>query len=167
MCKQNRGDAVKRGDEKGDRTFLFAILIAVLAVGMLVTFVDAESAGRRVGSMFRGATPLTSARSTAASATPASLADGFSIVEWHMDGPNSIGSIYVRGEVRNGNSVAAGVQLQAIARDASGRIVDSADFWPGSTQNIGAGTTAPIGHPVTRKPEATKFELRIISARVW
>ena len=113
-----------------------------------------------------------SAGRTVATAAPVAplkvdLLSGFSIVEWHMDAPNSIGSVYVRGEVLNGNSEAAGVELEVVSRDAAGRIVDSTTFWPASTRNIPAKGSAPIAYPATRNSAATKFGLRIVRARVW
>lgn len=99
--------------------------------------------------------------------TRTDLASGFRIIEWHMDPPNSIGYAYVRGEVRNNNRVAAGVKLQVIARDSAGRVIDSEEFWPASILNIPPGTSEPIGYPATDKPDAVKFELRIIDAHVW
>lgn len=140
-------------------------VVAAIAISLLLQarYDEVDSSGAEAGP----SRPSPSAAGSAPVAAPSvtDLASGFRIVEWHVDPPNVIGSIYVRGEVRNNNSVAAGVALQVIVRDAAGRVVDSATFWPASIRNIAPGASEPIGYPATDSPDAVTFELRIVDAK--
>ena len=77
------------------------------------------------------------------------------------------GAPRVVGEVRNNSSVAAGVQLQIIVRDASGDVIGSEDFWPASVSNIPPGGTWPVGFHLPMSTGYSKVELRTIGATVW
>lgn len=75
--------------------------------------------------------------------------------------------LWVIGEVRNTGSVPAGVELQVLARDASGRVVDVATFWPAGIQNIRPGASYGFRHPVTRERSAVRFEVQVVGTEVW
>jgi len=75
--------------------------------------------------------------------------------------------LVVVGEVRNVGGVAAGVELQVVARDASGRLVDVATFWPASVDNIRPGMSYGFRRTVTRERSAVSVEVQIVGARVW
>ncbi len=92
------------------------------------------------------------------------LIEGFVLTGWRAV-PGVIG-IVILGEVRNDNGVAAGVQLQVIARDASGRVVDTREYWPAGSDNIAPGATHAIDVIATDQAAET-FEIRIIDARTW
>lgn len=74
---------------------------------------------------------------------------------------------FVIGEVKNNGNIAAGVQLEAIARDKSGMLIDSVSFWPNSVSNIPPGGTTGVKYTVTHDTRATKMELKVIAVRVW
>lgn len=82
------------------------------------------------------------------------------------DGATSLAA-RINGELKNAGTGALGVQLQAVARDGAGRIVDSKEFWPASTSNIPAGASWPIAYTVSDKPDIAKVELRVINVKVW
>ena len=92
------------------------------------------------------------------------LAERFVVTHWRAV-PGVVG-VVILGEVRNDNPVAAGVQLQIIARGASGRVVDNREYWPAGRGNIAPGGTHAIGVVATDQPAVT-FEVRIIDAHVW
>jgi len=52
-------------------------------------------------------------------------------------------------------------------RNASGHIIDSAEFWPASVSNIPPGASWPIAYTVSSKPGAAKVELRIVGVKMW
>jgi len=90
---------------------------------------------------------------------------GFEIIEWHLERNKYTGTLWVIGEIKNNNSLAMGVQLQAIVRDEQGRLIDSKDFWPASVKNIPAGGSWPIKSPITKKRGTV--HLRIIDTTIW
>ncbi|HEY7061714.1 MAG TPA: hypothetical protein VII06_09555 [Chloroflexota bacterium] len=94
------------------------------------------------------------------------LAAAFTFVSFHME-PRRFGTgVDLIGEIRNDGDTAAGVELQAIGRDADGAIVDSTTFWPASTRNIDAGESSPIKYFLT-KPGISTVDVKVVSARVW
>jgi hypothetical protein len=103
-------------------------------------------------------------RKTAEQSSQISLSD-IQILEWHLD--RESGRTRVVGELRNDGAVAMGVQLQAIARDKGGRIVDSAEWWPASVSNIPAGSSWPIGYTVSHKPDIETVIVRVIRVQIW
>ncbi len=95
----------------------------------------------------------------------ASSVGGFTIVNhfarWEGD------YLYVIGEIKNTGNVAAGVEVQVIARDANGVLVDSVSFWPGSTNNIQPGASIGVEYHVSNDPSAKTIELTILGTKVW
>jgi hypothetical protein len=77
------------------------------------------------------------------------------------------GRFRVLGEIKNNGKIAAGVQVEAIARDKNGRLVDSKDFWPNGIYNIPPGGTSGIGHTITNNTRAEKITIKVISVTVW
>lgn len=77
------------------------------------------------------------------------------------------GMLRVKGEIKNVGSIAAGVQIEVIARDRNGVLIDSADFWPNSIYNIPPGETRGISYPITEDRNAIAIEAKIIRVRVW
>lgn len=73
------------------------------------------------------------------------------------------------GEIRNGCDVPMGVQIEIIARDADGVLVDSTSGWPASTSNIPAGGTTAINFTgvLDYRPEFESYEVRVIGIRRW
>jgi hypothetical protein len=98
---------------------------------------------------------------------PAPSADGlgFRIVSYDMRWEGD--TLWVVGEVLNVGAAAAGVELQMIARDATGRLVDVATFWPASTRNIRPGTSYGFRYPVTRERSAVRIEVQVVGSEVW
>lgn len=76
-------------------------------------------------------------------------------------------TLWVVGEVRNVSNRAAGVELQVIARDPAGRLVDVATFWPASINNIRPGSSYGFRHPVTNQRSATRVEVDIVGSEIW
>ncbi len=91
--------------------------------------------------------------------------DGFQVVSYHYRWEGE--TLWVIGEVMNVGSVAAGVQLQAIARDRAGRLVDAVTFWPASVSNIRPGMSFGFRHPVTRDGAAYEVEVQIVDTEAW
>ena len=89
----------------------------------------------------------------------------FSIVSSSYKWDN--GRFRIIGEIKNIGNIPAGVQVEAIARDASGRIVDSVKFWPNSTNNILPGQSVGIGYTVTRDKKAKRIEIQKIRVTKW
>lgn len=87
------------------------------------------------------------------------------IIDWSLEQRTT--SVYIVGEIRNNNTQAVGVQLQAVLRDKDGNVVDSTDWWPASTRNIPAGTSQPIKFPVSRQGNVENASLQVIAVKVW
>jgi uncharacterized protein YdbL (DUF1318 family) len=79
----------------------------------------------------------------------------------------SHGTLRVIGEVKNIGNIAAGVQIEAIARDANGQLVDTAKFWPYSTKNIPSGSSTGFKYPLTDDRSAKTVEVKVIDVKVW
>ena len=77
------------------------------------------------------------------------------------------GTLRAIGEIRNNGSEPAGLQVEVIALDVNGILIDSAKFWPNSVENIPPGSSCGIEHPITQDTRAQKLEIRIISVKVW
>ncbi len=92
------------------------------------------------------------------------LADGFEIVHWRAE-RGVLGTV-ILGEVRNDNAVPAGVRLQVIARDDSGKVVETFEYWPAANRNTPPGGVELLDVVAIREP-ASSFELRIVEARAW
>lgn len=95
---------------------------------------------------------------------PLSITD-FKILNIHSKWEG--GRFRIIGEIKNIGSHAAGVEVEAIARDASRKIVDSSKFWPNSTNNIYPGRTVGVGHTITQDHRAKTIELKVIDVHVW
>lgn len=74
-------------------------------------------------------------------------------------------TLYVIGEIRNKASVPLAPQLQAIARNKAGEVVDTTDWWPASTGNIAAGDRWPIKYPLTSRADVETVSVRVITVR--
>jgi len=68
------------------------------------------------------------------------------------------------GMVRNNGATAAGVELQGVARDGSGALVEELRFWPAEGRSIQPGGTASfdVAGP---KPGTRALALRVLAAR--
>lgn len=100
--------------------------------------------------------------SSGGSATPS---QGFQIVSYVARWEGE--TLWVVGEVKNVGSASAGVELQVIARDNSGRLVDVATFWPASIDNIRPNMSYGFRHPVTRERSTVRIEVQIVGTRAW
>lgn len=96
---------------------------------------------------------------------PALATEGFVLLSCDFRWEDGV--LWVLGEVRNVSSAPAGVQLQAIARDRSGRLVDVATFWPASTTNVQVGATYGFRYPVTREQSAVQVDFQIVDSTEW
>jgi hypothetical protein len=94
-----------------------------------------------------------------------SLESNFKIVSF--DGKWENGYLKVITEIRNTGPVAAGVEIQVIARDANGRMVAAQTFWPRLLSNIAPGTSIGVERSITKDRAATKIGVTIVGARVW
>ena len=70
------------------------------------------------------------------------------------------------GEIRNKGSVPAGVELQAVARDVYGTVIDDVRFWPAGTRNIPPGATQSFVVSGTRAG-TRGVVIQPITARTW
>ena len=118
----------------------------------------------------RPETPSTpdSTSETDSTSTPTDIAPSLSdieIIQWHLD--ERYGTTYVVGELRNNSGVAVGVQLQAVVRDGHGQVIDSAQWWPASTNNIPAGGSWPINYGVSDKGNIGAVEVSVVRVKAW
>jgi hypothetical protein len=77
------------------------------------------------------------------------------------------GYLKIIGELKNVGTVGAGAQIEVIARDANGVLVDSSQFWPNSINNIPPGGTCGISYSITKNTAAVTLEAKVISVTVW
>ena len=75
--------------------------------------------------------------------------------------------LVIIGEIKNEGSIAAGVQIEVIARDKDGVLVDSQTFWPNSIRNILPGGTCGIDFTITEDKRTKTIEAKIIEVRIW
>ena len=94
----------------------------------------------------------------------AALSERFFVGDWTAQ-QGVLGTV-VLGEVRNDNTVAAGVKVQIIAYDGRGNVIDTTEYWPAGTANIEVGASARLDLIATSEPAVT-FEVRVIDARIW
>ena len=76
-------------------------------------------------------------------------------------------TLYIIGEVKNIGDVPAGVEVEVIARDSNKLLIDSAQFWPNSINNIQPGSSCGIKHHITEDTRAKTLEIKVINATVW
>jgi hypothetical protein len=89
----------------------------------------------------------------------------FEIISFHGEWQHSF--LWVIGEIKNTGRLAAGPQLEVIARDKKGILVDSARFWPNSNRNIPPGESRGIKYLVTQNKQTRRMEIKIIDTKVW
>mgnify|MGYP006865036888 CR=1 FL=1 len=77
------------------------------------------------------------------------------------------GRFRIIGEIKNIGEHPAGIQVEAVARDKHGKIVDSVKFWPNSTNNIAPGQSTGVGYTVTRDKRAVRIGLKKVSVTQW
>ena len=78
-----------------------------------------------------------------------------------------VGRFRVIGEIRNNGNIAAGVEVEAIARDSNGTLIESTKFWPNSISNIPPGSTTGVSYTITENRRASRVELKIVRVTVW
>ena len=71
------------------------------------------------------------------------------------------------GELRNNGQIAAGAQIEVIARDINGILVDCAEFWPASIRNIPSGGTTGIEYFFESNSRIKTIEAKVVSVTVW
>jgi len=89
----------------------------------------------------------------------------FKIVSYQ--GKWEYGRFRIVGELKNTGTVAAGAEIEVIARDSDGVLVDSKQFWPNSINNIPPGGTCGIDFSITEDPAAVTLEAKVVEATVW
>lgn len=89
----------------------------------------------------------------------------FEILETSYYGKYDI--LWVVGQVKNTGSRAAGVELEATAYGADGRVIDTAKFWPASISNIPPGSVQPIKYGLDNRPGIERVTVRVVDSRVW
>ncbi|MDZ7831648.1 MAG: hypothetical protein U5L07_07835 [Desulfobacterales bacterium] len=77
------------------------------------------------------------------------------------------GTLWAMGEIKNVGNVSGAPKIEIIARDSSGNLIDSAKFWPNSTDPIYPGRSCGIKHPITENNQAAKIEAQILSVSDW
>lgn len=76
-----------------------------------------------------------------------------------------IDMLHVAGEVRNNGTVGAIAEIELIARDANGTLVDTATIWP-ATKNILPGETRAFKYPLTQDKRAVAVSARIMRVAI-
>lgn len=73
------------------------------------------------------------------------------------------------GEIVNGCAKPMGVQIQVVARDEAGRVIDVMEAWPASIRNIPAGGSYPfsIRGLMNYDDRMKRFAIRVIEIRQW
>jgi hypothetical protein len=139
---------------------------AILVLGMLLVSCSTPSppqTAEPTRETLPGVAPTAAAQSTAQPAA-GPTEDDFEIVSYRVedDPPNT----RIIGEIRNRGSVAAGVELEAVALDARGVVIDEVRFWASGATNIPPGASQPF--VATGPRMGTRgVEVRAISVRVW
>ena len=77
------------------------------------------------------------------------------------------GRFRIIGELKNNGKIAAGAQIEVIARDDSGMLIDSQSFWPNSINNIEPGSSCGIGSTITNDKRAITLEAKVIRVEIW
>lgn len=162
VCRYCGRDVTSSGVMAGAKFGCGVLLVLpiLLAVGLVVLFL---AIGVRVDNI-REHDEKTGRQDTAPTATQVSPSE-FELVshrgEWEND------RLRVIGEILNKGAVAAGVEIEVIARDDAGNIVASERFWPNSIGNIAPGKTCAIGYTITRDRRAKTIDVNVVDVRVW
>jgi hypothetical protein len=88
----------------------------------------------------------------------------FRLVDYQVTPGYTRGKAKLAGEVRNEGQEPMGVQLQAVIRDRSGRVVNTVEFWPASVANIEPGATFAFSYTLDCQP-TDRVDVRIIDAK--
>jgi hypothetical protein len=88
----------------------------------------------------------------------------FEILSYRVE-DHPMGTLLI-GQVRNNGATAAGVQLQGVARDGAGTVVDEVQFWPAEERNIPPGGIESFSVSGPR-PGTRGFALYPVGAQVW
>ena len=146
---------------------MFVILPILLILGVIAFVLGIPMAATMIRNQESKARPpaaKTSTKDAAQKARGISPAD-FKIVshrgEWQND------RLRIIGEIRNKGAVSAGVEIEVIARDDKGGVIESKTFWPNSTTNIAPGGTCGIGYTITKDTRAKTIEVKVIDVNVW
>ncbi|GAP65270.1 hypothetical protein MBSD_n0559 [Mizugakiibacter sediminis] len=77
--------------------------------------------------------------------------------------------ISLAGKLVNKCSEPAAAQIRIVAKDGSGRVLDSEDGWPAGTANIppGGSVNFDLGPLFRFNPEMADFSVAIIGVRKW
>jgi len=91
--------------------------------------------------------------------------DDFEIIsyrgEWRYD------TLWIIGEIKNNGGIAAGSEVEVIARDSKGMLIASSQFWPNSISNTSPGSTTGINAPITEDRRAKTIEAKVIRVKIW
>ena len=74
------------------------------------------------------------------------------------------------GEIINHCKYPTGVQIQIVARDKKGNVVDTNESWPASVSNIAPGESFPFSVPggvMDYDPAMNSFSIKIIRVKKW
>ena len=100
---------------------------------------------------------------TSAKSPPQMVRHGFAVLDFRAR-RDEYDRVSVIGEVKNVSPALQGVELQAILRDAAGRLVAVGHFYPASNTSIKPNETWPFAYSLGRQSDAVKAELRIVGA---
>ncbi|MCP4969162.1 MAG: hypothetical protein GY932_01045 [Arcobacter sp.] len=89
----------------------------------------------------------------------------FEIVSYR--GEWKYGNLKVIGEIKNNGSIAAGAEVEVIARDENGVLIDSKSFWPSSITNMPSQSTTGISYTITNDQRAKSISIKVIDVKVW
>jgi hypothetical protein len=77
------------------------------------------------------------------------------------------GYLMLKGEIRNDGNIPGGPEVEVIARDVAGILIDSKKFWPNSITNIPPGGTCGIEYYITEDKRAKSYEVKVIDVKIW
>jgi hypothetical protein len=91
--------------------------------------------------------------------------------DWHKEGSSVFepgkDRVELVGEITNNCQEPTGIQLQAVFRDASGKVVATYEFWPAVTRNIAPRASYAFSAPATVTTDAASMSMSVIDARPW
>lgn len=146
---------------------MFIVLPILLILGIIAFVLGIPMAATMIRNQESKARPPAAKNSTsnAVKKTRGVSPADFEIVshrgEWQND------RLRIIGEIRNKGAVSAGAEIEVIARDDKGVLIESKTFWPNSTNNISPGGTCGIGYTITKDIRAKTIEVKVIDVNVW
>ena len=93
----------------------------------------------------------------------------FTVTNFKVTPNPQLNRISLKGDLVNKCSTPAAAQIRIIAKDGSGKVIESEDGWPAGTANIppSGSVSFDLGPMFRFNPDMSSFSVAIVSVRQW